>query len=552
MKSFHRVRCISTALFFCLANFAARQPALADDWIYTVRPGDNLWNLTEQYLRDISYVKKLQDLNRVKDPWNIPPGRKLKIPSSWIKKYPMLVRVLSVKGTARLIDGHGGSTTPVSPGALVIAGDAIETGADTTVVLQFIDGSKLTLQSESHLQFKDLMLFDYTGMIDTRMKLQRGRVETRVTPNKGSANRFQIITPAAVTAVRGTDYRVSAEQETIVSRTEVLEGLEGLVGVTGSGRRRLVPEGYGTVTVADRPPEAPVELLDPPDTRAIPKLFEQVPLQFSMPPLPYGQGYRVQIAKTAAFMEVLFDRKYSKALIRGPDLPDGDYQLRVRGIDEQGLEGKNAALPVRINARPEAPFLLQPRPEKGVVEETPTFVWSGQENIQDYHFQIARSRSFRELIVDIGNYSGVSLTVENPMSLGKYYWRVAAVDAREGDGPFSDAQGFRRINPAPEMEEPEISETLLVIRSRAGLPGQRYHFQLAEDVEFTKLLLDEQTSQPRVEIQRPDSGEYFVRVRTIDPDGFTGPFGQAQTIDIPMEGLYWWLLLLPLLALIAI
>ena len=549
MKNFNYYRLAVRLLFFCMVCSAIRQPAFANDWIYTVRPGDNLWNLTEQYLLDISYVKKLQELNQVKDPWHIPPGSKLKIPARWIKKYPMLVRVLSIQGTAQLIDGHDSSTTPVTPGTLVIAGDAIETGPDSTVVLQFIDGSKLTLQSESQLQFNYLMLFDYTGMIDTSMHLRRGRVEIRVTPNKGSANRFEIITPAAVTAVRGTNYRISAETKVVVSRTEVLVGS---VGVTSSGTSRLIPEGYGTVTVADHPPEPPVELLDPPDIQTVPRHFDQVPLQFSMPPLPDGQGYRMQIAKTAAFTEVLFDRKYSTALIRGPDLPDGDYQLRIRGIDRQGLEGRNAGLQVRLNARPEAPFLLEPRPDLGVVVETPTFTWSGRKDIHAYHFQIARNVDFLKPVVDLENYSGVKLTLESPLQLGKYYWRVAAVDEQEGAGPFSDAQGFRRINPAPEIEESEISEKFLVIRSRAGLPGQRYHFQLAEDIEFTILLLDQQTTQPRVKILRPDSGAYFVRVRTIDPDGFSGPFGKPQEIDIPMEGLYWWLLLLPLLALIAI
>ena len=35
--------------------------AYAEDWIYTVKPGDNLWNLTESYLLDLSYVKKTAD-----------------------------------------------------------------------------------------------------------------------------------------------------------------------------------------------------------------------------------------------------------------------------------------------------------------------------------------------------------------------------------------------------------------------------------------------------------------------------------------------------------
>src|SRR5690606_29322242 len=49
---------------------------LADDWVYTVRPGDNLWNLAERHLKSFKYIRQLQLLNGVQDPYHIPPGKK--------------------------------------------------------------------------------------------------------------------------------------------------------------------------------------------------------------------------------------------------------------------------------------------------------------------------------------------------------------------------------------------------------------------------------------------------------------------------------------------
>jgi hypothetical protein len=43
-----------------------------------------------------------------------------------------------------------------------------------------------------------------------------------------------------------------------------------------------------------------------------------------------------------------------------------------------------------------------------------------------------------------------------------------------------------------------------------------------------------------------------MRIRTIESDGFVGLFGPVQTVDIPSDGLYWWLLLLPLFGLFAL
>ncbi|MEQ1529607.1 MAG: hypothetical protein ABL925_09840, partial [Methylococcales bacterium] len=94
----------------------------------------------------------------------------------------------------------------------------------------------------------------------------------------------------------------------------------------------------------------------------------------------------------------------------------------------------------------------------------------------------------------------------------------------------------------------------------AALTAQKYQFQIAKDELFKDILIDQQVPQPQLSIppqpqlsippQPP--GTYYVRIRSIDGDGFIGPFSQAQVLEIPEGGLYYWLLLLPLLALIAL
>ena len=74
----NRLLCCLCTLLLCLP---AR--AVADEWIYTVKPGDNLWNLSERHLTGVQYVQRLQQMNRIKDPYVIPPGKKLRIPVAW-------------------------------------------------------------------------------------------------------------------------------------------------------------------------------------------------------------------------------------------------------------------------------------------------------------------------------------------------------------------------------------------------------------------------------------------------------------------------------------
>ncbi len=536
--------CLTIALCFFSVSLAQAQ---FEDWIYKVRAGDNLWDISEKYLIDVSYAKHVQKINKISDPENMLPGSEIKIPSQWIRHSPALVRVINLQGTAHSIEQGSDKPRPLKEGAIVVLGDTIITDAGSTLVLGFLDGSRILLEESSRLKIDRLMLLENTGMLDSHIKLESGRMEIQAVPDKRPARQFKIETPAAVTSVRGTKYRVSAETEKNESRTEVLEGL---VNVKGKKNNHPLAEGFGTVIVKNQEPLPPIKLLPPPDINQVPVLFNKLPVQFSMSKPIKGQSYRLQIAKTELFRNVLFNNKYNSDNIRASNLPDGQYFLRLRSIDTQQLEGHNSQKQFTINALPESPFLVSPKTGEGIViKETPKFNWSEQKNIDNYHFQISKDESFSSLLVDKPLINNVELSIDDELALGKYYWRVAAID-QEGDGPFSDGQMFRRIMSA-SLEAPEISDESLVIRSRKGLEGQKYHFQMAKDDSFSELLLDEHTDQPSFETPRPDGGEYFVRVRTIDPDGFIGPYTTPQSINIPYN-LYWLLTLLPLLALIAL
>lgn len=543
----------SVALLLTLACglIFSGQPSkvFAEDWIYTVRPGDNFWNLTERYLIDMSYWQRFRQLNKITDPLHIPPGTKLHAPVSWINKSPIISRVNSVQGQAELVNTESGTTTPLTAGSFVFPGEIVQTKADSTLVLEFVDGSTLLLQPESRLALDSLIIFGKTGMVDTQIHLKEGRIETQVEKKTGPASRFEISTPAGVTSVRGTNYRVSAEPASNKSHTEVLEGG---VNVNSAGDTKLISKGFGTISSVSEPPSLPIELLAAVDTQLIPEVFDRVPIQFVLPSDPKIKGYRLQIAQHQSFDAVVFDRKYATNQIRGPELPDGDYYSRIRSIDEHGLEGKNAEHFFKINANPEAPFLQEPKPDAGLIEETPIFIWARQNGIQNYHFQLARDNKFTDIVADLPNLADAHLDNGYQLELKQYFWRVASIGAVEGQGPYSDVQTFKRVHPAPQAEEPTINDTSMVLRWPADLPDVKYHFQMADNESFSEPLIDKQTSVPTLEIERPEGGEYYIRVSTIYPDGFVGPFGKPQIINVPSSGQYWWLLTLLPLALLAL
>lgn len=89
----------------------------AEDWIYRLRPGDNLWNITTQHLKHIRYWKRLQKLNNAADPWRMLPGSEIRIPLEWVKLLPTKAVVLEVLGGAKVERARQGNRERLSRGA---------------------------------------------------------------------------------------------------------------------------------------------------------------------------------------------------------------------------------------------------------------------------------------------------------------------------------------------------------------------------------------------------------------------------------------------------
>ncbi len=538
----------SKFLFTFLTIFLFINPpkVLSDNWIYTVKEGDTLWGLTHQYLVNETYVKKIQELNNILDPLFLTPDTKIRIPIKWIRRFPTPIRVLAIQGKVDLIEKDKGILSRLILGVPILAGNSIQTGENSSVTLEFIDNSRIILEENSILNIEILKSSQQTGKSHFRVYLKKGRLETQVTPQKNPASRFEITTPVSVTSVRGTRYRVSSIPENSLSHTEVLEG--GVV-VSNLGKFELIPNGFGTITEMNKPPKPPIKLLDPPDIDKVSKRFEQIPVQFVLPKLVIGQHYRVQMASSDAFENILFSRVFPAEQIEIPDFLDGYYHMQIRLIDQYGLEGKDVQFQIELDALPIVPRLLEP---KSVDYQTvPLFSWTGDKASIGYHFQLSATEDFSQVLIDKNHIVDSTLQLNNALKPGAYFWRVGGID-QEGEGSFSKPQIFYRILPVPTMESTEFLNEKMIIHFKKGSLGQKYHFQMAKDRTFSTLLIDQLFDNSELIVPIISSGKYYARMRAISSDGIMSYFSIPQEINIPNNYSYWLLLPIPLLALLAL
>lgn len=424
--------CVLASLWLGLGPLASI-PALAQEWVYTVRPGDSLWNVAQRYLSDTSYLPRLEALNHVSEPRQLRPGTRLRIPVAWLKAQPVAVEVLHVRGEATVVRVGSGRSEPLAAGMRLEAGDRVHTGADSSASLRFGDGTRLVMQAESDLALDRISTYGETIIVDTELRLQDGRVDVRA---PGGA-RFQLQTPAAVSSVRGTEFRIGMAEAEAVMRAEVVQGV---VAIEAQGRARQIGAGSGTLTVVGQPPQPPVPLLPPPDISAIPTYLDHVPIAFSLPPLAGAVAYRLQIAPDASFDALLFDVVVPAPDFHGPAAPDGNYTWRVRGIDANGLEGLDASKNLTLNARPGAPLELTPKDGATTPDGRPTFEWQPTEEATAYRFQLADNPKFEHPLIDVARQPGSELRPEVELAPGHYFWRVASVDATGDEGPFSPSR----------------------------------------------------------------------------------------------------------------
>ena len=104
-----------------------------------------------------------------------------------------------------------------------------------------------------------------------------------------------------------------------------------------------------------------------------------------------------------------------------------------------------------------------------------------------------------------------------------------------GDGAFDD---LHRPTSGPTGQGAHRSFQL-----RPGPPATprstgSAQFQLARDSNFGAIVISTQVSEPQLTIPRPESGFHYLRMRVIEADGYLGPFGPVQRIEVPPAS-YW-------------
>jgi hypothetical protein len=402
---------------------------------YTVRKGDNLYNLALHYMHQLSDYRIVQTLNHVRDPYRIPIGTNILIPRALLRSDPLQAKVIAFRGTTT-IDGQAAVL-----GAAVGEGGRIQTGQNAFLSIGLTDGSTITLPSQTSVRVERLRRFRLTNEMDRLFRVDDGRTQTEVTPRTNGRDRFEMRTPISVAAVRGTDFRVAVLDGGKAATTEVLGGH---VGLAGGGTETILDPGVGA-RVTPNGTTGPVKLLPPPDIAVSARIQPESELAFSVAPLDKAVRYRFQIARDAGFLDMVQETIADRPQGVLPSMPNGDYFVRVTGIDANEIEGlpRIMAFERHLNA---IRATVEPLGGHGYL-----FKWLDLgEGMHQYRFVIARADAPDSPVVDEPALTAKSFVATN-LSPGDYIWHVQTISVSNGKS-YSNWSPLKTLTVAGEAK----------------------------------------------------------------------------------------------------
>lgn len=390
---------------------------------YRMQAGDTLYALASQYFVSERAALQVQRLNKIDNARLIPVGAVINVPRSLLKWDAVPLTVDSFAGQVTIMRGQT-RITP-SQGQVIGRNTVVSTGARSFISLRGEGRTAVSLPSNSRVQIRRARRYRIDNSLDVDLRVLQGRGEI-IAPKLNDGERFRTGTPLAVTAVRGTQFRVGFDEESALALTEVVEGL---VEISADGASISAEQGLGVASNQQGLGEAENLLTAPViSDRSATQTGETV--EFAITPIEGAVGYRTQIATDVTFFDVIDERVSSDVEIEFADLKDGRFSVRSRAIAQSGLEG--------FWQSGDASFRRKRVGTSAQAEAAPfadafKFGWSPAGAGPTYTaFQMWRKDTPETLIVDeVGlETSGVYIS---DLPNGIYSWRVATsvIDAED-------------------------------------------------------------------------------------------------------------------------
>lgn len=437
----HFINFITSRAILCLTLLSASVlfsvQSQAGDWRYSVRPGDTIWSICNQYTTHNDCWRDLAGHNQINNPKQLSTGTVLLIPIEWLKQAPVAAQAVYISGEVVFSSANQKPAELVNGQDLRI-GHRIEVGQGSAT-LRFADGATIVMSANSELIIDSSSAIKQARAQSIEVSLPRGEVQVTV-PKRMPRTQFRIKTPSAVAAVRGTKFRVisvvpSAQGQSAAMRSEVLEGI---VGVSSSGESQDISAGQGVSTIEGQGLSPAATLIAAPRWNRNCNDPGYVEWQVSLS----ATQYRLALMEDDISMDKVISTVSvadSNYVFKG--LEEGCYQVKVNAVDGQGYNGLESQRRLCYQAKLDTPQITQ-------AEFSRSALSSGWEQVQDamrYRIEVSEEPDFSSVIAT-ETTEALSVNLSPDSSVNSVYVRVKALADEIPESDYSEPVHLVREN----------------------------------------------------------------------------------------------------------
>lgn len=516
----------SVALLLSLSFQLSAEPLVQAEWHYTYRPSDTLQDVGKRLLNSSHNWSDIVRYNQIDNVAGLLPGSILKIPINWLKFQPKPASTLSVSGNVLIKKGPAASFTRLKANIAIQVSDEVLT-RNGRALIKFADDSILIIDQHSHVTFNKLTHFGETGMVDTRIRLKRGSVSTDVAPLvKGS--HYEITTPSAVAAVRGTQFRLHTD--TSGTRIEVTEGEVSLRHAHGEQK---VKAGQG-LSVNKQSAIVQGKILPPAPTRNFnDKVISDLPAELTWQEQINAASYEFQLRKDSKYGELVRSSRLSEPSVLLDQLQNGSYSLAMRAIDSHGFEGLDDESELKVQIAIDQATLLQPLDGSVADRETVQFSWQLRDDATLSRLELSADASFKQIVSQSDYHSDTHSSLPSPLEPGQYFWRVRAL----GDNNAESTSDSQRLTLRGMMDTVTIL-SVNYVENQVGLfwnnvaTAKGYILQVSDKPNFATILREEVITKPSAFLKLSSNKPYYARVKAMASPLYDSTYGPSKMLLI--------------------
>lgn len=494
------------------------------EWTYTLVTGDTVQNIAKRFLAKGIPSSRLLQHNNLAGSGQLSAGDNIRIPLSWLQQQPEPARAASVSGQVMLLSGRDSNKRYLTAGTLIRVGDEVISHSGNTSI-ELADGSIIQLSPNSRLAFNRLTHYGKSGMVDTRLRLNDGELETRVEPFMEDGSRFEIETPSAIAAVRGTAFTLQTDN----TGTD-LRVIEGRVAFGPTGKTRVIPEGYSARVSTGSANSMDIRRLPPaPTINPLPAQLSRLPEILSWEPNG-APRYRVNVfeANTGQWLQSAIQKntEYKLGL-----LDNGKYQVQLAALNSRGIAGMPSTAEFEVDLQARAAELTMPGPGQAVNDDMPEFSWQLRGENEVARIEISGDESFSNVIATSEWAPDQQALPSRPLSPGKYYWRV--VTEAGGNSVATSEVRTLLINgtlpPVRIISVNYIDKQVRIFWEKVDTAPE-YRLQLSEEPSFQNIIKEADLADTTAALRLIPGRRYFVRLKALSDGPLESRWGPGREL----------------------